>query len=469
MIEGPHPSSLPGSSKPQDEAKTSKSVAAVAYPLLARTQSTPLDPSRVQKKEPFISAWTFEDQGDFFVCSQHLDEEKTLKLNIKQFPVVQMNFTSVRKLINEKGFKVMFFLKSLGISIDDATQTLLFPKKENLRKNLDTYSEKNPSFPELSLSEVTDILPTDDFLHLMLTTDIILSDPPDLIHDICFHVIPILRRVFEFREGYRPYKEQIASTFSELQDEFDRSSKHFDEFISPVNQILAKKQKQQITRAEWDLMQDILRFSMSACLDIISTFDETFEQDKELKKLLFKTQASVLMDQDRPMGWDLIWNKEFPKTGIDHTTRWRIASSDRSKHFLFALYAQPFFKEVESLKDALMRQLAQAKQDPTPFLASLDPELKKTISGDVWNQIQAPLEAAMKGAFEDLSLNFFDSIQSIPINEDDPEIPLPYLFISHQEILEKAIPSLYRSLPHSLNLDFGLFKEVIHTLQKKPS
>ncbi|MBM3196333.1 MAG: hypothetical protein FJZ62_06290 [Chlamydiae bacterium] len=469
MIEGPHPSSLPGSSKPQDEAKTSKSVAAVAYPLLARTQSTPLDPSRVQKKEPFISAWTFEDQGDFFVCSQHLDEEKTLKLNIKQFPVVQMNFTSVRKLINEKGFKVMFFLKSLGISIDDATQTLLFPKKENLRKNLDTYSEKNPSFPELSLSEVTDILPTDDFLHLMLTTDIILSDPPDLIHDICFHVIPILRRVFEFREGYRPYKEQIASTFSELQDEFDRSSKHFDEFISPVNQILAKKQKQQITRAEWDLMQDILRFSMSACLDIISTFDETFEQDKELKKLLFKTQASVLMDQDRPMGWDLIWNKEFPKTGIDHTTRCRIASSDRSKHFLFALYAQPFFKEVGSLKDALMRQLAQAKQDPTPFLASLDPELKKTIPGDVWNQIQAPLEAAMKGAFEDLSLNFFDSIQSIPINEDDPEIPLPYLFISHQEILEKAIPSLYRSLPHSLNLDFGLFKEVIHTLQKKPS
>ena len=75
----------------------------------------------------------------------------------------------------------------------------------------------------------------------------------------------------------------------------------------------------------------------------------------------------------------------------------------------------------------------------------------------------------MKGAFEDLSLNFFESIQSIPINEDDPEIPLPYLFISHQEILEKAIPSLYRSLPHSLNLDFDLFKEVIHTLQKKPS
>ena len=212
-------------------------------------------------------------------------------------------------------------------------------------------------------------------------------------------------------------------------------------------------------------MQDILRFSMSACLDIISTFDKTFEQDKELKKLLFKTQASVIMDQGRPMGWDLVWNKEFPKTGDEFLRRYRIASSDRSKHFLFALYAQPFFKEVESLKDALISQLAQAKQDPTPFLTSLDPELKKTIPEDFWNQIQASLE----GAFEDLSLKFFESIQSIPIDEEDPEIPLPYLFISHQEIIEKAIPCLYRSLPHSLNLDFDLFKEVIISILKKSS
>jgi hypothetical protein len=469
MIEGTNPSSLPGNSNPQGETKTSEPVASIALSVLAGTQSTPssLDPSRVQKGQTFISAWTLENRGDFFVCKQHLNEQETLELNIKQFPAAQMNFASVRKLINEKGFQVMLFLKRLGISIDNDTQTLHFPKKEILRRNLDTYSRENRSFPELSLSEVTDILPAEEFLHLMLTKDIILSDPPDLIHDICFHVIPILRRVFMFPEGYKLYKEQIASTFRELQDEFDRSNENFKEFISPVNQILVKKQKQQITKAEWDLMQDILRFSMSACLDIISTFDETFEQDKELKKLLFKTQASVIMDQDRPMGWDLVWNKEFPKTGDDYRSRYEIASSDRSKHFLFALYAQPFFKEVKSLKAALTRQLAQAKQDPIPFLTSLDPEIKKTIPEDVWNQIQAPLEAAMEGAFEDLSLKFFESIASIPIDEEDPEIPLPYLFISHQEILEKAIPCLYQSLPHSLDLDFDLFKEVISTILKK--
>jgi hypothetical protein len=400
---------------------------------------------------------------DFFVCNQHLNEEETLKLNIKQFPAAQLNLKSVSKLINEKGFEVMSFLRNLGISFNKDTQTLYFPKKEILKTKLEKYREKDPFFPELSLIEVTDILPAEDFLHLMLTKDIILSDPPDLIHDICFHVIPILRRVFMFPEGYKLYKEQIASIFRELQEEFDRSNENFDEFISPVNQILVKKQKQQITKAEWDLMQDILRFSMSACLDIISVFDEKFEHDKELKKLLFKIQASVIMDQDRPMGWDLVWNKECPKTGDDKIIRCEIASSDRSKHFLFALYAQPFFEEVESLKDALISQLAQAK------LASLDQEVRKNISTDIWNQIHASLKAAMEGAFEDLSLKFFESIQSIPINEEDPEIPLPYLFISHQEIIEKAIPCLYQSLPHSLNLDFDLFKEVITSILKKPS
>jgi hypothetical protein len=187
---------------------------------------------------------------DFFVCNQHLNEEETLKLNIKQFPAAQLNLKSVSKLINEKGFEVMSFLRNLGISFNKDTQTLYFPKKEILKTKLEKYREKDPFFPELSLIEVTDILPAEDFLHLMLTKDIILSDPPDLIHDICFHVIPILRRVFMFPEGYKLYKEQIASIFRELQEEFDRSNENFDEFISPVNQILVKKQKQQITKAE---------------------------------------------------------------------------------------------------------------------------------------------------------------------------------------------------------------------------
>ncbi|MFZ4672858.1 MAG: hypothetical protein ACOYL1_00730 [Chlamydiia bacterium] len=132
MIEGPNPPPFTGNSNPQGGAKTSESVASIALSVLAATQSThpPLDPSRVQKEQTFISAWTFEDQGDFFVCKQHLNEQETLELNIKQFPAEQLNFDSVRKLIYEKGFKVMSFLKSLGISVDKDTQTLHFPKKK---------------------------------------------------------------------------------------------------------------------------------------------------------------------------------------------------------------------------------------------------------------------------------------------------------------------------------------------------
>jgi hypothetical protein len=469
MIEGTNPSSLPGSSKPQDEAKTSESVASIALSVLASTQSapSPLDPSKVQTEDTFISGWKLEEEGKFFVCSQQLDDKKINELNIKQFPATQKNFDSLARMISERDPEVVSFLKSLGICIDTVKRTLHFPQKSFLKEKIAEYRKDNPTFPELSLIEVTHILPPDDFLHLMLTKDIILSEPPDLIHDICFHVIPILSRVFKFRQGYKPYKEMIASTFSELQEGFRKSSENFDKFISPVNQILAKKQEKIITKEEWHLMQDILRFSMSACLDIISTYDDAFEQDKELKKLLFQTQAYVIIYEDRPAGWDLVYNKKFPKTGDEFLRRYRIASSDRSKHFLFALYAQPFFKEVESLKDGLISQLAQAKQDPTPFLTSLDPELKKTIPEDFWNQIQASLE----GAFEDLSLKFFESIESIPIfdNEEVPEEHLPYLFISHQEILEKALLHLYQSLPRSQHIDFDLFKEVITSILKKPS
>ena len=468
MIEGPNPPPFTGNSNPQGGAKTSESVAPIALSVLAVTQSTPppLDPSRVQKKEPFISAWTFEDRGDFFVCSQHLDDKEIQKLNREQFPVTQNNFASLAEMISIRRPEVVSFLKSLGIFIDTKKQTLHFPQKDFLKQKLDQYRIDDRTFPELSLIEVTHILPVEDFLHLMLTEDIILSEPPDLIHDICFHVIPILSRVFEFREGYRPYKEMIASTFSELQEGFRKSKGNFDEFISPVNQILSRKNEDIITKEEWDLMQDLLMFSMSACLDTISTYDGAFEQDKELKKLLFQSQTDVIMGG---FGWDVVYENEFPKPFDVRLSRYRIASTDRSKHFLFALYAQPFFKEVESLKDALMRQLAQAKQDPTPFLTSLDPELKKTISKDVFNQIQAPLEAAIKGAFEDLSLKFFESIQSIPIfdNEEVPEEHLPYLFISHQEILEKALLHLYQSLPRSQHIDFDLFKQVISAILKK--
>ena len=59
----------------------------------------------------------------------------------------------------------------------------------------------------------------------------------------------------------------------------------------------------------------------------------------------------------------------------------------------------------------------------------------------------------MGGAFNQLSIEFFKSLD----------------FISDKEILEKALPYIYEKLPHSPDLDFDLFKEIILIiLQKQP-
>ncbi len=419
--------------------------------------ATPIDPKRVSKEKPFISAYRLEDKGDHFVFCQRLDDKEILHLNLEQFPVGQRNFASLKGLIEEKGPEAVSFLESLGIRIDTDSKTLYFPKTEVLRARLDEYSKINPLFPQLSLIEVSEILPPEDFLNLMLTKDIIISQPPDIIHDICFHVIPKIIRVFMFSEGYKPYKEQITSTFTELQDGFQRANENFQEFISSANQILEQDGKPIITKEEWDLMQGLLKFSMSACLDVESSNDESFEQGKELKKLLFKTQKYVINDLD-PKGWEPVWRKELNLTAPTCLQVGKITTTQsRTKHFLFALYAQPFFKEVEGLKAALKTQLTLAKQDSTPFLVSLNQKLKKNnkdaISQDVWIQIQAHFVEAMGGAFNQLSIEFFKSLD----------------FISDKEILEKALPYIYEKLPHSPDLDFDLFKEIILIiLQKQP-
>lgn len=108
-----------------------------------------------------------------------------------------------------------FFFQSVGIELDDKKRTLKIPKKGELEARLLAYRKKEPDFPNLRCIHVTEILPNADFFKYMLTYDMIFSDPPDLIHDVCFHIIPLLKRIFLYKEGYKTYKEQIFSTFTE--------------------------------------------------------------------------------------------------------------------------------------------------------------------------------------------------------------------------------------------------------------
>lgn len=88
MIEGPNrPPNILSLSNTQGAEITKKVdvVASESLAAIAPPASLSLDPSRVQKKEPFTSAWTFQDLGDFYLCTQSLPDEEIQRLNEEQF------------------------------------------------------------------------------------------------------------------------------------------------------------------------------------------------------------------------------------------------------------------------------------------------------------------------------------------------------------------------------------------------
>jgi hypothetical protein len=411
----------------------------VALPILAKIEtalSAPLAPERVEKGEPFVSAYSCEQQGESFVFKQVLKDKEIEELNLKQYPVLQMNFSDIKHLVNHQGF-AQVFLKNLGILIDTGSQTLRFPTKNALEGKLE----------ELSIVQVSEILPFKEFLELMLTNDVIFSDLPHLIHDVCFHIIPLLLRLSKHPDGYKLYRATIVSTFRELGKEFEEAQKNFREFIAPLNLFFFKRNP--IKQEEWRLYESVLQFSMGACLDILSVDGGPFLHGNELKKHLFKIQTQVLRDER----WLKAWQKESEIMGgvLSETEQ------NRSTAILQALYARPFIFEVERIKDLLTEQLGMEKKNPEAFLAFLNKRLDPPID-----------EVLLKGVVDVLKTIESSRLNNILSN-------LTSTLIGKNGWLDDEDPGslvaleLYRSLIDSLHwYEFDLFRHIVLAMLKNP-
>jgi|GEM_PF-1441853 len=432
---------------PRVRQETHDPLGAVALPILANvttTGSTPLAPERVQRREPFVFAYSWEQEGESFVFKQVLTDKEIKELNLKQYPFLQMNFSDIKHLVNNQGFAPTVFLKKLGILIDTGAQTLRFPTKNVLEEKL----------KELSIVQVSEILAFKEFLELMLTNDIIFSDPPHLIHDVCFHIIPLLVRLSKYPDGYKPYKEMIFSTFSELSKEFEYAKENFRNFIAPVNLCLLKRKP--ITEEEWKLFESLLQFGMGACLDILSADGGPFLQGKELKEHLFTIQSRVLRDEM----WLEAWQKESPLNEKDTETMRDILSDkvqNRPTDILKAIYARPFFRELERIKVLLTEQFDMARKNPEAFLTSLDKRLDPPVEKEHLSCLPKLLQT-----IESSLLNrFLDFLPSTLI--------VAHGWLDHEDLGSSVAHELYRTFVDSLNeLDYDLFLNVVVAMLKKP-
>ena len=340
-------------------------IARAAIPMGA--EGTSIDPKRVKvEEETFVSAWEFTDRGDHWTCTQKFSDDELNLLNGKQFPATQQNFREIGRLLGMRGSPQAEFLKKLGIAIDPETRIFTFPHRNTLKKNLEEYRQQNPSFPKLKLKKASEILAPTEFLKILLDNDAIFSDPPEIIHDISCHIIPLLLSVFQNPEAYIDFKKKISSATTDVLAILENAENNFESFIAPTNQLLTKKGQKPIDKEEWQSLQDLLEYSLSGCLDTLTANLENLILRKDYNFILFQDQLRVIQGT-RNNPWQEAWKKALNLSPEQFDDLKKIADSARSRTLLLALYVPQILTFVEQLRQNLQQQ------------TDLNPVLKPTL------------------------------------------------------------------------------------------
>jgi len=302
---------------------------------------------RVEAERSFRSAYKSEKVGDSFKFIQTRSYDEIRELNQEQFPVLQQSFAVIDHHLGKPGSNVCNFFKELGIFVDYSDKSLHFPDKETLEQKLVSFRQKHSDFPLLSIAQVNEIVQPDAFLKILLENDFIYSDPPELIHDICYHLIPMLKRIFLNPNQYEPFRNEVVKTFKELGATLDRAETDFEGFISPINKILQRQELRPITKEEWTLMQGILKYTISACLDNLATVSNIFLPAGQVREYLFQLQKSLIQPSPKipgqfsGEGWPELWAQELSLSQENLDKVLTIITSGRHVDFLYALYKTP--------------------------------------------------------------------------------------------------------------------------------
>lgn len=174
----------------------------------------------------FDCKWSHEVKGKTVEWRSSLsNEDEILEANARQFPVLQPEFSDFQRTITYiKGIpEASPFLQKMGFLLELSEDQSIFisPSKELLEKNIASYREQNPKFPELSFVEVEEILSPEEFFDLVLNHDGICTKPPELLHDAYYHLIPLFINLFRDSENYRPYKNSLKKICLSLKEQLD--------------------------------------------------------------------------------------------------------------------------------------------------------------------------------------------------------------------------------------------------------
>jgi hypothetical protein len=267
----------------------------------------------ITRDSSFISGWSCEKNGNQLVWKQYLEDTSLDLINNIQFPSVQPHSADLKKLSQDQ----ITILENLGFSFSNPGG-FVSPTLEGLKEILKMKASE-AGFPEIQIAEVEDFLPEDEFLNLVLDGRLIWTKPPELIHDIWFHIIPQLLNFTKDPVGYQTHINVRNMLVNGIREQLNQADANPVQFLENLNPIIKQFGGKDIDMEVWNLVKSLIKYSLGAYLDGETSLilKEIPKKPETLRMLINGIVMIVLNETEIEKKWQKVWSAKLGFTKED--------------------------------------------------------------------------------------------------------------------------------------------------------
>jgi hypothetical protein len=267
----------------------------------------------ITRDSSFICGWSCEKKGNQLVWKQYLEDTSLDLINNIQFPSIQPRSADLRKLSQDQ----ITILQNLGFSFSNPGG-FVSPTLEGLKEILEMKASE-AGFPEIQIAEVEDFLPEDEFLNLVLDGRLIWTKPPELIHDIWFHIIPQLLNFTKDPVGYQAHIKVRNMLVNKIRKQLNQADANPVQFLENLNPIIKQFDGTDINKETWNRVKSLIKYSLGAYLDRETSLilKEIPKEAEPLRMVINGIVMIVLNETEIEKKWQKAWSAELGFTKED--------------------------------------------------------------------------------------------------------------------------------------------------------
>ena len=179
--------------------------------------------------------------------------------------------------------------------------------------------ESEAGFPEIQIAEVEDFLPEDEFLNLVLDGRLIWTKPPELIHDIWFHIIPQLLNFTKDPVGYQTHINVRNMLVNGIREQLNQADANPVQFLENLNPIIKQFGSTDIDMEVWNLVKSLIKYSLGAYLDgETSLILKKIPKERETLRMFINGIFMIVLNETEiEKKWQKVWSAELGFTKED--------------------------------------------------------------------------------------------------------------------------------------------------------